>query len=118
MTDEPLSAYVRRMRGQLDEGPEWLADRIAELEGMAASYEQGQADGRVARQRAVELGAPRIVPVLDMEIGTATGRDLYLSGFRHGQCEIERDKALAALKETDSWLWNKIINGVYGPVGD
>jgi hypothetical protein len=30
----------------------------------------------------------------------------------------QRDEALGALKETDSWLWNKVVNGVYGPTGD
>jgi hypothetical protein len=29
--------------------------------------------------------------------------------------EAQRDAALAALRETDSWLWNKIVHGCYGP---
>jgi hypothetical protein len=28
------------------------------------------------------------------------------------------DEARTALKATDSWLWNKVVNGCYGPVGD
>lgn len=26
--------------------------------------------------------------------------------------------ALEALKTTDSWLWNKVVTGCYGPVGE
>lgn len=27
----------------------------------------------------------------------------------------QRDAALAALKETDSWAWNEVVHGRYGP---
>lgn len=38
MSAEPLSAYVRRTRGDCDGcGPDWLADRIAELEANVVS---------------------------------------------------------------------------------
>jgi hypothetical protein len=32
------------------------------------------------------------------------------------QLTIERDEVREALKDTDSWAWNKIMHGRYGPV--
>lgn len=55
---------------------------------------------------------------LSQQVVTEIVRERQEALRRVAELEARLAEALDALKSTDSWLWNKVVNGVYGPVGD